>query len=189
MLEAPKIPLFPLPDVILHPGQVIPLHIFEPRYRQMTRDLLDAAGELILGTVIGDDQKLMNGVAPVQPVAGRGRIESYEELDDGRFIIMVAGLDRVRVSPLESDKPYPMATFDPLEEDDSPLADDLAQSLRTAVEERTGIKPPEPLTDPQFLSLVQLAVPIPIENRYQLFAENSLAKRATWLLEFFRADP
>ena len=50
------LPLFPLPDVVLFPGQIIPLHIFESRYRQMTRDLLDNTGEIILGTILEKDK-------------------------------------------------------------------------------------------------------------------------------------
>ena len=51
------LPLFPLPDLILFPGQLVPVHIFEPRYRKMAEDLLDNTGEIIIGTVLGEDQE------------------------------------------------------------------------------------------------------------------------------------
>ncbi|MDG2469296.1 MAG: LON peptidase substrate-binding domain-containing protein, partial [Pirellulaceae bacterium] len=100
-MESRIVPLFPLPDLMLFPGQVLPLHVFEQRYRQMTRDLLDGSGELVLGTVLGEDKQSLAGVASVQPVAGLGRLEKYEKLPDGRYLLVVLGISRVWVEPIE----------------------------------------------------------------------------------------
>jgi hypothetical protein len=49
-------PVFPLPGVFLFPGQIMPLHVFEPRYRQMIEDSLDGPGRLVIGTVLEKDR-------------------------------------------------------------------------------------------------------------------------------------
>jgi Lon protease-like protein len=89
--------LFPLPNLVLFPYVVQPLHIFEPRYRQMTRDAL--AGDRLIAMVLlrpgweADYQ----GRPPLHPVACLGRILAEERLDDGRYNLLLRGLRRVRL--------------------------------------------------------------------------------------------
>ena len=111
-------PLFPLPDLYLLPNTLLPLHIFEPRYRQMVEDLLDGSGHLVIGTLQSDDTRrgLGDGAPRVQPVAGLGRLESYQRLDDGRFIIGVVGVARVHIQEAPSDRLYRQVSIELLEE-------------------------------------------------------------------------
>jgi hypothetical protein len=92
----PTIPIFPLPNVVLFPNVFLPLHIFEPRYRQMVSDAL--AGERMIGMVLlqpgGDDYE---GTPPVYGVGCAGLITHVERLDDGRFNIVLRGLERFRI--------------------------------------------------------------------------------------------
>lgn len=110
-----QVPLFPLPDVVFFPGTVLPLHVFEPRYRQLVEDCL--AGDRRLAVVLlrpgwGKDY---HGRPPVHPVAGLGEIIHTERLADGRFNILLDGRMRVRIEEeLPVDRPYRVVRVRPL---------------------------------------------------------------------------
>jgi Lon protease-like protein len=94
-LEA--LPIFPLPNVVLFPGALLPLHVFEPRYRALTRDVL--AGRKLMGVV-----RLRPGFEaeyearpPIFDVCGVGNVVESVEHADGRFDIALRGLVRVRI--------------------------------------------------------------------------------------------
>jgi Lon protease-like protein len=111
-----SLPLFPLPDVVLFPGMPLPLHIFEPRYRQMVRDVL--AGNRLIGMALlrpgweGDYE----GRPAVYPAGCAGRVEQSESLEDGRFNIVLKGVFRFRVRGEREGKPYRTAVVEPLPE-------------------------------------------------------------------------
>jgi Lon protease-like protein len=99
--------LFPLPNVVLFPNVIQPLHIFEPRYRQMTADAL--TGDRLIGLVLLRPgwETDYEGRPPLYPVACLGRIVADQRLDDGRYNILLRGLTRARiVSEVMDDKPY-----------------------------------------------------------------------------------
>ena len=102
MAEPLPIPVFPLAGALLFPRAQLPLHIFEPRYRAMVRDAL--AGDRLIGMVQPRDQ---NDPPALFETGCLGRIESVEELEDGRFNIVLEGLTRFRIArELETDTPY-----------------------------------------------------------------------------------
>jgi Lon protease-like protein len=184
------VPLFPLPDLILFPGQVQPLMIFETRYRQMVRDLLDVNPELVLGTVLGEDKKRMAEVAPVQPVAGLGRIEQYRSLPDGRFVILVLGTRRVLVRPLEGDHLYPVCEIEPLPLEQEVIVDPIRRTryevrLRSALTDcwREDSPPPEGVPLFQLADLLQMHMEMAPEQRYRIYATRPLEARIESLLE------
>jgi Lon protease-like protein len=92
-----RIPIFPLPEVVFFPETVLPLHVFEPRYRQMITDSL--AGDRWLGVVMLRPgwEKDYQGRPPVHDVAGAGEIIQAEMLADGRYNILLDGRMRVRI--------------------------------------------------------------------------------------------
>lgn len=100
------LPMFPLKDVVLLPHAVLPLHIFEPRYRKMTGDALTSHRMLAMALQIGDEQP--GGPPPgVHPVAGVGEILMAHELPDGRFFLFLHGRARVHIDhEIPSDEPY-----------------------------------------------------------------------------------
>jgi Lon protease-like protein len=178
------VPLFPLPDLVLFPGQVQPLHIFEPRYRQMVRDLLDGSGELVLGTVLGADKGRLAEVAPVQEIAGLGRLEQYRALPDGRFLVILLGLRRVRVTPIAGDHLYPICEIDPLPLEQEVIVDPIARAryegkLRTALEGHWKDDDPLPEGLPlfQLADLLQMHLQLSPEQRYQIFSTRPLEER------------
>lgn len=129
------LPIFPLPDIWLSPMTLMPLNIFEPRYRQMIEDLLDGPGRLVMGTVVeGQDGQ---DDPEIYPIAGLGEIGRHEKLDDGRFKIWIMGLKRVRVVEVESDHPYRMVEAESIAESQPEGKEKkmLTVSLRRALDE------------------------------------------------------
>jgi len=110
-----QIPIFPLPDVVLFPHTVLPLHVFEPRYRKMVQDCLARDKRLAMGLLKAGWEKDYYGRPPVHAIAGAGEIIQHEELADGRFNILVRGTTRIGVSvELPPDLPYRVVRARPL---------------------------------------------------------------------------
>lgn len=91
-----ELPVFPLPATVLFPGTALPLHVFEPRYRAMVEDAM-ADHRAIAIAMLHDDADPMDEHAPIYPVACAGRIVHEERLSNGRYNILVHGLERVRL--------------------------------------------------------------------------------------------
>jgi Lon protease-like protein len=109
------LPIFPLPDLVLFPHTLLPLHIFEPRYRAMTMDCLARDRRLaIVGLKPGYEADYY-GRPPVHAVAGVGRIIQCERLASGRFNMVLRGEGRVRVvRELPTDTLYRVVEADEL---------------------------------------------------------------------------
>jgi len=109
-----RIPLFPLPNAVLFPGMPLPLHIFEPRYRQMVRDT--AEGEKTIGMQLlrpGWESDYA-GRPPVFEIGCAGVLEQCELLPDGRFNILLRGVSRFRILAEHEGQPYRLASVEPL---------------------------------------------------------------------------
>jgi Lon protease-like protein len=105
-----RVPLFPLPGAILFPRSQLPLHIFEPRYREMIRDVIDGVGRIamIQPHRLDDDNQ-----APLYAVGCIGELVGVEELEDGRFNIVLLGSNRFRlIRETEIDTAYRCAEVD-----------------------------------------------------------------------------
>jgi Lon protease-like protein len=89
------LPLFPLPGAVLFPNTLLPLHVFEPRYRQMTEHCLDGDGLMVIVKKRDDEDSA--DLSDVFEVGGLGRIVHHERLPDGRYHILLQGLARVRL--------------------------------------------------------------------------------------------
>jgi Lon protease-like protein len=100
--SAIEVPLFPL-NVVLFPGVVLPLHIFEPRYRQMIKDC--QAEQRSFGIVLA--QPASNPLQEIPHSVGTMvEIHDLQRLEDGRFVLMAMGLDRFRILSHHRRKPY-----------------------------------------------------------------------------------
>lgn len=112
--ESFLLPIFPLPNLVFFPQTRLPLHIFEPRYRQMIGDALE--GDRRIGIVLlrpGWETDYF-GAPPVHSVATLGVIEQEFKLDDGRYNLLVGGETRVRILEEVSADPYRIARVVPI---------------------------------------------------------------------------
>jgi uncharacterized protein len=101
-----ELPMFPLGSVLL-PGMAMPLHIFEPRYRALTRRCLD--GDRRFGVVLIERGSEVGGGDVRCDVGTRAEVVQAAELEDGRWFMTVVGVDRIRVDRWLPDDPYPRA--------------------------------------------------------------------------------
>jgi Lon protease-like protein len=110
------IPLFPLPNIVFFPNSLLPLHVFEPRYRQMLEDIIDS--ERIIGMVLLKPgwEKNYHDNPEIFSVGCMGRIINIEVEKDGRSNIVLYGLKRVRIVEILHDAPYRLARVKLLED-------------------------------------------------------------------------
>ncbi len=107
MAELPSIiPLFPLPNLVLFPGVELPLHIFEPRYREMVGDVHQSHGVIGMALLKGNWEGEYYAYPDIFTVGCAGRIERLVSLPDGRFNLILAGLSEFRVRREIRDRSY-----------------------------------------------------------------------------------
>ena len=185
-----EIPLFPLPETMLFPGVSRPLLIFEPRYREMIADALK--GDRIIGMVRlrPGFEKDYEGRPPVYAVGCAGRIEKYEQLPDGRYVILLQGLTPFRVLSEDKRKPYRLgrvqAVPDRLAEQErlplSALRNRLASLLPTVLP--LGVDAPDmSLEDDEYINLLAQNLPMSEDDRQDLLERSSLLARAQTLVD------
>ncbi len=108
------LPLFPLPNTVLFPGALLPLHVFEPRYRALVRDALETHRSMSVVLILDDGPVDAEGHPSIARVAGVGTIVDHAELSGGRYNILLRGRARVRLSELPFEPPYRRASADVL---------------------------------------------------------------------------
>lgn len=112
------VPLFPLNSVALLPHAIIPLHIFEERYKRMVEDMLESTGQIAMAVYADRDGDEDAGPqAPLRPGVCLGRILDYQRLPDGRFYIALQGVCRAKIRyelPCAGDTPYRLAMLEPV---------------------------------------------------------------------------
>jgi ATP-dependent Lon protease len=186
------VPVFPLPNVYLFPGCVMPLHIFEPRYRTMIDDLLDRSGRMVMGTELEgrvDD----DGKPCVLGIGGLGEIGRHERLPDGRYLIWLVGLGRVRIEEVESSHPYRQVRAEPFQEIDVDPA--CEPELRKRVKAALALRCPDfpklppdlPLT--HLVDLLTQKIQLHASVMQELFCECDLAKRTERVLSEHACRP
>jgi Lon protease-like protein len=92
------LPIFPLPNCVLLPGGLLPLHVFEPRYRELTRDCLAGSQLMAVPRLRPGYETTYYGRPPVYGRCGVGRIICSEELPDGRYALLLRGVARVEIA-------------------------------------------------------------------------------------------
>lgn len=152
---ARPMPVFPLDGVVLFPHAVVPLHIFEPRYRQMVSDALDESGQIAMGVFEGERwREEYHGRPPVRPCVCVGHIAQHETLPDGRYNILVQGVCRARISeeiPPDEDRLYRQAMLAPIGVGE----EEPALGTRERLRELLLLPPLARFVDPQGHSLTQ----------------------------------
>lgn len=194
-MTAQPLPMFPLGTVLV-PGAGLPLHIFEPRYRAMTKDCL--AGDGCFGVVLIERGSEVGGHDVRSDIGTRARIAESAELTDGRWALVAAGEARIRVRRWLDDDPYPRAEVEewPDPEPGPDYADDLAttvallrRALALTAESGQAAAPAtvELADDPLMAGYQALALaPIPTFDRHRLLAAPTPDARAAALAELLR---
>jgi len=184
------LPMFPLGSVLV-PSMVLPLHVFEERYRALVRDVLDGGGELGVCLIARGHE--VGGGDVRTDVGTVARVHEATELPDGRWAVVAVGDRRIRVTRWLADDPYPRAEVaehpDPIpgpeELDRLPAVTAL---LRTALARAAEAGDPVPpatvaLSEDPVLASHQAAglAPIATIDRHALLAADSVGARLAHL--------
>jgi Lon protease-like protein len=194
-----RVPIFPLAGAILFPRSQLPLHIFEPRYREMVRDVMEGAGRIAMIQPQGPEEER----PPLYSVGCVGELVGVEELGDGRFNIVLHGANRFRlIAEADLGTPYRHADVDISSFDDSeppPLglaaraevereARRLGDALGLAVDwEAVGR-----LDDEMLVNAIAQVAPFDVGAKQALLEQRTLAGRAdllVQLMQFQRMTP
>ncbi|MFN5943818.1 MAG: LON peptidase substrate-binding domain-containing protein [Phycisphaerae bacterium] len=196
------IALFPLESVALLPQQVVPLHIFEPRYRQMVQHALDSTGLIAMAVFEGDAwRQQYHGRPAIRPAVCVGHIVRHEAMEGGRFNVLLQGVCRARVVqelPGSEERLYRAAMLEPMGDDEGELSlDDTLDDARSQIATMLADGPlakmaaAEPVLEylrndeiptAALLELVSVALATDPGVRYQLLAEPDAKQRARVLL-------
>ena len=109
------VPLFPLPNAVLFPKTPMPLYIFEERYRTMVRDIVAGDGDIVIALMREGQEFKRAGISAVHSVACLGKIETCEQLEDGKYNIVVVGVSRVRLKRIVENTPYRLVEVELME--------------------------------------------------------------------------
>lgn len=193
-----RIPIFPLPEVVLLPGEVLPLHIFEPRYRAMVRDALN--GHRIIGMVEYEESRdgLPSASVPaVRNLGCAGFIAEHKELPDGRFLLWLLGLERFSIEEeLAVDTLYRQVrvTYTPISENAGPLAglqpvrEELQRVLPRLVEleekDRDSLSSQMgEISDTQLIALACQILELPADRKRELLTADNQIDRFLLIYE------
>jgi uncharacterized protein len=129
-----RLKVFPLPSVVLLPGSAAPMHIFEPRYRALVKDALASDGLFAMAQVLPGQETLIGGKPQLEEMLCIGLIGMNEELEDGRFNIVLVGVARARLkSEHSTSQPYREVEAELIE--DEPVEPETDALLKRAVVE------------------------------------------------------
>ncbi len=186
------LPLFPLATV-LYPGLLLPLHIFEERYRQLVRDLLDGPepGRFGVIAIRKGRETGIDGIGALYEIGCTATLRQVEEHQDGRFDLVAVGTQRFRLAALDTSRPYLQGAVDVLAEDTGDqvaaglaalAVQDAFRTYLDALAERGGaqISVPDLPDEPVLLSYVVAAsMIVELSDRQVLLAEPDALRRLT----------
>jgi Lon protease-like protein len=194
--------LFPLPDLVLFPAVVQPLHVFEPRYRQLTADSLASDRLIAIALLRPGWEEDYHLRPPIHPVVCLGRIFKEERFPDGRYNLLLHGVARARVlEEPQTDRPYRTARVELLPDvppDSAEAGRDLRQNLgrqvrawfatqAAALEQlKRLVKSPLPLG--ALCDIFAFALPLDVEFKQELLGEPDVGRRAARLLLHLEAN-
>jgi Lon protease-like protein len=195
MIETMIVPIFPLPNVVFFPKTLLPLHIFEERYRAMTREALSGDRWIVMVLLREGWQGSYEGNPAVHDVACLGKIETSEELDDGKFNIVLSGVSRVRLLREVRNSPYRLAEVELLE--DLPWTEESLDVVRrrnhiaglftrfTELVTDGKYRAPELVPQLNFEAMVHLvaaSVDLPVEQKQSILELDDVRQRCDMLI-------
>jgi len=195
------LPIFPLPGALLLPGGKLPLQIFEPRYLAMTRDALSS--DRLIGMIqpkeqVSESEGLVAHTAALHQIGGAGRITSFGETDDGRYMITLSGLCRfaiVRELPTIGGYRRVVPDFARFRSDMEPATEGVVDRARVlkalkaffgAQKVKVDWKAVEAIADDTLVTTFAMLCPFAPQEKQALLEASDIAERArvlTTLLE------
>jgi Lon protease-like protein len=187
----PEIPIFPLPSVVLFPHVCLPLHIFEPRYRDMVADVLKE--DRLIGMVLLKPgwQADYEGRPPVYETGCAGLVSHAERLSDGRYDIVLHGLEKFRIREEVHERPYRIARIEGIAEGLPGSAGTLG-SLRQRIETlvapfvegaRSDLHIPPAISDHELVNALAQYLPLEPVERQALLERDGVMARSRSLIE------
>lgn len=195
-----EVPVMPLPGALLFPHALLPLHIFEPRYREMLKHAL-AHHRMFCVALLKPDCVEWDSIADFFHIASIGLIRACVERSDGTSNLILQGLERVRFTAFEQETPFPIAKIDSLESDSATSVE--TEALATKVLELySNLKgdgprqlPPKvdrylsDLSDPEMLAdLVTSTFVSDPMRRQRVLEELSINKRLRLVIQYLREE-
>ena len=194
--------LFPLPNLVLFPFVMQALHIFEPRYRQMTADALADDRLITLARLLPGGESDYEARPPIAKTACLGRIVSDQCLPDGRYNLHVRGLSRVRiVHEVDTGKLYRTARVELLQDEGVPAAGREKAQRRRLDALIPSWCPPQGNLPELFHKLLKsnlplgtvcdvlaFALPVPLEAKQELLEQLNVGLRAERLIKHLEAN-
>src|SRR5262245_21093078 len=195
MGESELLPIFPLSNVVLFPRVKTPLHLFEPRYRQLARDVLQAERRIGMVVVRPEHVEEMPGDPPIYPIGCAGVVTESHRLPDGRYNIVLLGEHRVRIvgeEPRAESRLYRVARVVRLHDSypegeqsrvarlRAAIAADIGVLVRQAQPDRSHAFDPElfaGVDDETFVNAVSNAFAFPAEEKQALLEADSVPER------------
>lgn len=204
--------LFPLPDLVMFPHVVQPLHIFEQRYREMLREALDSDGLIAMSMPIESALAQSNSVEAISeedrpelsPYACLGKVITHHRLQDGRYNLMLLGVRRVRIiEELPLERTFREARVDLLEDFESDLSCSCRDALQSQLTEAfqqalpSGSLPSDAVSEllseeiplGALTDLISFALPFSAELKRSLLGESNVDVRAKRLLQALGGKP
>ena len=188
-----RVPIFPLAGALLFPRSQLPLHIFEPRYRAMIRDAL--AGDGLIAMVQPRDQEEPPSLFEIGCL---GRISASDELDDGRFNVVLEGLSRFRIArEAEVETPYRQIDAEREGFDDESEPEPLAIAQRAELEReakryadalgyQVDWEAVGRIDDEMLVNGIAQIAPLDVGSKQALLEAQDIAARADLLVQFMQ---
>jgi hypothetical protein len=206
--ELPRVALFPLSNVVLFPRVKTPLHIFEPRYRALMKDVLASDRRIGMAVVRPEHQADMPGDPPLFPIGCCGEITEFQQRPDGRYDLVLLGTWRFRILEEEmrtQDRLYRVARVQPLDDPFPDAERDRVSRLRASVVENVAwlarrtesdgarFEPSlfAAIDDATFVNVLANSIAFPTEEKQSLLEADSVPERYARLasaLSFRRAE-
>jgi ATP-dependent Lon protease len=196
-----RVRLFPLPNLVMFPHVLQPLHVFEPRYRALTEESL-ASDKLIAMSVLAPGWEAdYEGRPPLLPHACLGRIVTHQQVEEGRYNLLLAGLKRVRIiRELPTDKSFREAEVELLDDEySSEGAGERTSLQRKLLESFKQVLPNMPEVHRQLeellctevslgmlTDLVAYTLQLSIETKAALLGEPDVDRRCAALFQYLR---
>ena len=191
------IPIFPLPKVVMLPGEVLPLHIFEERYREMVSDSLTTNRLIGMVEVKPGFEEQHLGGPPILPVGCVGLIGQCKRLDDGRFLMWLFGLQRFEIDEeVAAGTSYRQARVTYTGNDQEGRADSGLHALRRelcellpgiiheGVDNRSSLENQlEEISDSQLIALASQVLQLPSTRKRQILESASAGERFFLIFE------